>query len=422
MDFPKKIEISEKLNLYVVKTKKFKTISINVFIHRPLDDNATKNALIPLVLRRGSNRFKTSQEISEYLEELYGAVFDCGVAKKGERHIIRFYIECINNKQFDKNSLFSNSISFISDIVFNPIVENSGFNRQYFVQEKENLKRIIDSKINDKMQYSMERCIEEMCQGEPYSIYQFGNIEDLNSINEQNLYEYYSSVVKSSPIDIFIIGDVEEEFAVEAIKKNFTQERDKIYDVPPNKILKQVDKVKHINEELDVSQAKLCMGFRTNIPYDTDDYYPLVLYSNILGGGLTSKLFMNVREKASLAYTIFSRLDKFKGIMMIAGGIAPQNYEKAVEIIFSQMDDMKNGVISEDEYNSSIKGVTTSIRSLQDSHLHVTDFFLSQIISSSAHNFEDLIELISSVKKEQIPNVAKNIELDTIYFLKGKQA
>lgn len=422
MDFPQKVEIGKGINLYTVKTDKFKTISIHVFFHRPLDENTTLNALLPLILRRGCGRFKTSQEIARQLEDLYGAIFDCGIGKKGESQILRFHIDCINNRELDKEfRIPEESLKLLFNLILNPIKENRVFKKEYIEQEKENLRKIIESKVNNKAQYAMTRCIEEMCKGEPYSIYEYGNIEDLEKIDAQNLYEYYDKVIKTSPVDIFIVGNIDDSFN-DMVKKHFTPKREDIEEVSPTKIEKEIEKPKKLEEKMDVSQGKLCIGYRTNIGYDTEDYYPLMLYSNILGGGITSKLFMNVREKASLAYTISSRIDKFKGLMFITGGIDFDKYEKAKEIIFKQLEDMEKGNITDEELNSAFKGISTSIRSLGDTHLHIVDFFLSQIISNSKHNFEQLIGRLGEVKKEEISKIAAKIKLDTIYFLSGGEA
>jgi len=162
MDFPKKIAIADQVNFYLIKTNKFNTASINIFIHRPLDSNAAKNTLIPLVLRRGTTTLNTLQKISLFLEELYGAGFDCGIAKKGERHIIRFHLEFINNEKID-GSIFDKSLKLMSEIILDPLLENGDFKHEYVAQEKENLKKIIEARVNNKMKYAIDRCIEEMC-------------------------------------------------------------------------------------------------------------------------------------------------------------------------------------------------------------------------------------------------------------------
>lgn len=422
MNFPKATNIDQQINLYVIKTQKFKTISISVFIHRPLNkEEATKNALIPFVLRRGTQKLNTSQDISAYLEDLYGAVFDWDVIKKGERQIIKFYLETINSPYFEKEATFEKTLEFVSQMILHPYIENEVFKADYVEQEKSTLKRIIKSKINNKSEYSLERCIQEMCKDEAYSIYQYGNVGDIRNINSNMFFDHYEHIIKSSPIDIFIVGDIDEKFAEQKVKDCFDFPRDSIDEIPETQIIRHVNEINKVEENLDVSQGVLCLGFRTNIPYNTEDYYPLVLYSNILVGGVSSKLFINVREKQSLVYSISSKLDKFKGLMFIQAGIDFDKYQKALDIILEQVQEMNNGNISDYEYNSSVKRINTSINSLQDIHSYIVDFFLSQIICESNYSFGDLLQRINSVKKEEISQISDNIKLDTIYFLKNNQ-
>jgi predicted Zn-dependent peptidase len=420
MDFPKPHKIDEDVNLYIIKTNKFKTFSIHVFIHRPLNEDVTKNALIPLVLRRGSQDIPNMQLLSKHLEELYGASFDCGIGKKGERHILRFHFEGIHNKAFEANEIFEKGVKFMTDIILHPILENGKFKSEYVNQEKDNLRKIIESKVNDKSRYVMEKCIEEMCENEPYRIYEYGNINKLNTINQDNLYNYYLELLQESPIDIFVIGDMNEEDILNKIKSEFIIDRKNIKRIEKSVETAEIKEIKRVEEALDISQGKLCMGFRTNIDYEDPEYFPLIIFNSILGGGTTSKLFINVREKESLAYSINSRIDKFKGLMFITAGIDFENFEKAIDIIFKQIDEIKNGSISDSEYKAAIGSLSTSIKSLSDSHLYIVDFFLSQIISNSEYTIDEVIDKIQKVNKDDIPKIADKIKPDTIYFLKGK--
>jgi predicted Zn-dependent peptidase len=168
---------------------------------------------------------------------------------------------------------------------------------------------------------------------------------------------------------------------------------------------------------MDVSQAKLCLGFRTNTPPGSEDYYKLLVYNGILGGGIHSKLFQNVREKASLAYYVFSRIEKFKGLMVVSSGIETENREKAEEIILEQMEEIRKGNISDYEFDSTIKTIETGVRSLSDNQIQMVDFYLSQAIINGKDNFESLIKKVKSVTKQDVIDIASKIKLDTKYFL-----
>lgn len=418
----KKLNLKEGINLYCIPLEKFKTYTVSIFIHRQLTkENATRNALLPYVLRRGCKGFPNSQAIAEYLENLYGAAFDCGINKKGESQILYFSFEVIDDQYISNDGgLLKKILEFAQTLVFNPITEGGVFKKEYVEQEKEKLRDLIKGLINNKMVYAVERCYQEMCKDERFSIYELGNIEDLELIDERNLYEYYTSVIRSSPVDIFVTGRINEEEVYNLVKSLFDINLEQKLEYPSTEIVSQVKSVKKIDEELEVAQGKLSLGFRTKVSPRDRDYYSLIVYSGILGGGPHSKLFNNVREKLSLAYYVFSRLEKFKGLMLVSSGIEVQNYQKALDEILKQVDEIKNGNITDYEYESTINSSINSIRSLTDNAFHMTDYYLSQFVGGTNDSFEDLIQKISLVTKEDVISVAQKIELDTIYFLKNK--
>lgn len=203
-----KYQIKEGISLHQIETSKFKTNLLSVFITTPLSrENITLDAMIPAVLRRGSENMKTQEEISKNLEEMYGASFDCGIEKTGDNHVIKFYMETINDDFLpQKEDILQNGISKILEITLNPLVENGGFKEEYVNVEKENLKNIIEGKIDNKAKYALDRCIEEMYKNKPYGLYRFGYIEDLEKITPKNLYDYYKKLISEAKIDIFVSG------------------------------------------------------------------------------------------------------------------------------------------------------------------------------------------------------------------------
>ena len=199
--------------MHTIKTEKFKTNLIAVMLTTKLDrKNLTKNALIPAVLRRGTKFMQTQEDINKKMEDMYGASFDCGLDKTGDNQILKFYMETVNNEFLpqDAENMIKSSIEKTFEIIFNPYLENGVFKKEYVEQEKENIKQIIDGKIDSKARYALDRCIEEMYKNEPFGLYKFGYVEDLKDINEKNLYEYYLELIKTCKIDIYISGIVDE--------------------------------------------------------------------------------------------------------------------------------------------------------------------------------------------------------------------
>ena len=302
-------EIKKSVKLHGIGTEKFKTNLIAVFLSVPLDrKTVTYNAIIPAVLRRGTNNLKSQEKISIALENMYGATFDCGVEKTGDNQILKFYLEMVNDEFLEtKESNLSKGINLLLDIIFNPLVENNQFNEEYLKTEKENMKQIIEAKIDNKDRYAFDRCVEEMYKNKIYGLYKYGYVEDLSKIDGQNLYEHYKKLIDTAKMDIFVSGDISEDEVLNTVKRNENvqklQSRTDIHIINAEKSSDfNNEKPKVIEEKMDVTQGKLVIG--TDVKLDEEDSkYKISLYNVILGEGATSKLFQNVRERESLAYT-----------------------------------------------------------------------------------------------------------------------
>ena len=418
-------EIDKKngIKLHTIKTEKFKTNLIAVMLTTKLDrKNITKNALIPAVLRRGTKFMQTQEEINKKMEDMYGASFDCGLDKTGDNQILKFYMETVNNEFLpqDAENMIKNSIEKIFEIIFNPYLENGVFKKEYVEQEKENIKQIIDGKIDSKARYALDRCIEEMYKNEPFGLYQFGYVEDLKDINEKNLYEYYLELIKTCKIDIYISGIVDENIH-NIIKQN--ENIEKLEERKPDfkefeLVKKENEEAKEIQESMEVTQGKLIIGLDVNI-LDKDARYKIMIYNSLLGGSANSKLFQNVREKASLAYTASSSYYRFKNNIFINCGIDIPNYQKALEIIKKQIEDMKNGDFTDEEIENAKNGIIASIKTIDDEQDTEITYYFGQELSGTKTSLEEYIENIQKVNKADVLEVAKQISINTIYFLKN---
>ena len=418
----KENEIKKGIKLHEIQTDKFKTNLIAIFLTMPISrENVTKNSLISAVLRRGSKNMPTQAQISKEMEEMYGASFDCGLDKTGDNHILKFYIEAINDKflpQSDENML-KTSIEKVLEIVFNPLVENGEFKKEYVQQEKENVKRIIQGKTDNKARYAFDRCIEEMYKDEPYGLYKYGYIEDLENITPKNLYEYYKKMISECKIDIFVSGNIEE--VKDIVEKNENiqklQEREANYKI--NKIeTKEIVQEKEIKEEMDVTQGKIVIGLDLELDNE-EQKYDAMLYNAILGGTANSKMFQEVREKASLAYTAGSSYVRYKSNIFIRCGIEIKNYEKALEIIRKQLEDMKNGVFTDEDIENAKNGIISGIKSIDDEQDTEITYFFGQELTDNKTSLEQYIEKIQNVTKQEIVAVANSITINTVYFLKN---
>ena len=417
------IDIKNGIKLHTIKTEKFKTNLIAVMLTTKLDrKNITKNALIPAVLRRGTKFMQTQEEINKKMEDMYGASFDCGLDKTGDNQILKFYMETVNNEFLpqDAENMIKSSIEKIFEIIFNPYLENGVFKKEYVEQEKENIKQIIDGKIDSKARYALDRCIEEMYKNEPFGLYKFGYVEDLKDINEKNLYEYYLELIKTCKIDIYISGIVDENIH-NIIKQN--ENIEKLQERKPDfkefeLTKKEKEEAKEIQESMEITQGKLIIGLDVNI-LDKDARYKIMIYNSLLGGSANSKLFQNVREKASLAYTASSSYYRFKNNIFINCGIDIPNYQKALEIIKKQIENMKNGDFTDEEIENAKNGIIASIKTIDDEQDTEITYYFGQELSGTKTSLEEYIENIQKVNKADVLEVAKQISINTIYFLKN---
>lgn len=393
-----------------MKNNKFKTNEIAIFLTLPLKrETITMNALIPSILRRGSNTYKNQVEIGKALENMYGAFFNCGIDKTGDYCILKFYIETLSDKFLPKEEeLSQKSMDLLVDIIFNPLVENNSFNKEYVEQEKENIKKIIESKKDNKELYAFNRCIEEMFKNEPYGIDKNGYIEDLNNIDEKKLYEHYKKIIETCKIDIIING-------IDADNITINKE---IYNIEDVAIIEKNNTEKNketniVNEKADVTQGKLVLGITT----PKESKYAVTVYNAILGGGANSKLFQNVREKASLAYSIGSRYIRRKDAIFIITGIELQNYDKALEIIKQQIQEIKIGNITVEEFNKAKQLLSSSLDMLKESQENMITFEFDQKLFKENLTIDEYKSEVEKITIEDVIKVAQNIEIDTIYYL-----
>ena len=415
----------EGIKIHKIETNQFKTNLYAVFLATPLKrENVTKDALIAAVLRRGTKNIISQDKISKELEEMYGASFACGIEKTGDNHIIKFYLEALNEEFLpEKEELTQKCINILLDIVTNPFVENNGFKQEYVDGEKENLKQIINGKIDNKARYSLDRCIEEIFKGEPYGLYKYGYVEDLEKITPQNLYEYYKELIKNCKIDIYYSGifdnDNTEKIIEKRLQENNIESRNAEY-VINNEMTekKQKSETKTVEESMDVTQGKLVLGLQID-DNNKNSRFAASVYNAILGGGANSKLFQNVREKNSLAYTASSSYIRTKNVILVHCGIDIDKYEKALETIKEQIEDMKKGNFTDKDIEDAKKLIISSVKSISAEQDTEITYDYGQELSNEHTTIKDYQQNIEQVKREQIVDIANKININTIYFLKN---
>lgn len=409
------------INLNIIETEKFKSNRLTFYIIRPLSkEENTLNALLPLVLKRGTKSWNSKLKIERKLEELYGAQFSININKRGSAHVIRFSIEFVREKFLNKNYL-SEIINFIEEILFKPYLENKAFKTEYVRQEKESLRRRIESIINNKRGYAIQQALKNMDRNENIGISNIGEIEDLKDIDENILYKHYLKVLKTSPIEIYYAGEKYDNLK-EILNFEGFKNRGEIIDIREDDFIDCVDKVKVIHEEMDLNQGKLVLGYRGSVPYKDSLYEAFLLAVEIFGGAGNSKLFWNVREKESLAYYISASTSKYNSIVLVDAGIDVDKYEKTLEIIENELQKLQAGEISDKEIKVAKESVVSSFLSVHDSLSSITEMNFSNLLSNENRTVHERISDFKAVSREDIIEAANKIKLDTIYFLKTNKA
>ncbi|CRK80457.1 EF-P 5-aminopentanol modification-associated protein YfmF [Neobacillus massiliamazoniensis] len=409
--------------LHVVETSKYKTNTLVWKMKAPLTkENVTRRALLPQVLQSSSAKYPTTTVLRSYLDELYGATLFVDLAKKGEYHIMSFSLEIANEKFLsDPAPLLKKGFELLAEIITNPNIEEKGFNSETVEKEKRTLKQRIQSVFDDKMRYSNVRLLEEMCKGEPYALQVNGEAEDVDAITPENLYEYYQKAFLEDEMDLYVIGDVKAEEVKQYVSQLLKFEKRSPMRNEAVEVRKK-EQVLEVKENQDVKQGKLNMGYRTNIVYGDPDYFTLQVFNGIFGGFSHSKLFINVREKASLAYYAASRLESHKGLMMVMSGIDLKNYDQALRIINEQMEAMKKGDFTDEELEQTKAVIQNQILETIDTARGLIEILYHNVVALTDIPLQTWIDEMQKTSKEEIVAVAKKIELDTIYFLTGKEA
>ncbi|MGD6816099.1 EF-P 5-aminopentanol modification-associated protein YfmF [Metabacillus sp. 113a] len=422
--FEEKLTKLNGMTVHTIKTDKYKTNTLVLKLLAPLKkETVTKRALLPYVLQRATARFPSTGQIRHHLDGLYGATLFADLTKKGENHIITLRMEVANeNFLTEKTPLLEEAIKLMSDILLRPLLNGDAFDESIIKEEKRTLKQRIQAAYDDKMRYSNLRLVQEMCKDEPYALHVNGEMEDADALTAAELYEYYQRVLKEDKLDFYLIGDFCEETAGKMIQTHFTFAANSHAYPELEKQVSQKVEEKEVIEEEDVKQGKLNIGYRTNCTYKDEQYFALQVFNGIFGGFSHSKLFINVREKASLAYYAASRVESHKGLLMVMSGIEVGNFDRAVSIIKEQMGAMKAGDFTEEDLDQTKGMIRNQLLETIDTSFGLCEVLYQNAAANAGRTFDELLDGISQVTKEEVVAAASNIQLDTIYFLKGTGA
>lgn len=407
-----------------LRSDKFKTACMSVTLLTQLRrETAAMNAVIPFVLRRGTTRYSDMEQLSRRMDELYGAAVEPVVRRIGEIQCIGFYGSFPEPDYLPGGeALLGDTCALMAQLLLDPVTRGGLLLPQYVDSEREKLLDIIRSRMNDKRSYALTRCIEEMCCYEDFAVSRFGSESEAENIHYKKLTRHYRELIQTCPVEIFYCGKTGFKAVSAAMRDAFsTMPRGEIdYDIGTDLRMNAVeDHVRFVEEEMDVTQGKLVLGFRLGECMEEPDIPALYVFNAVYGSGATSKLFMNVREKLSLCYYASSAVYLHKGIMLVSSGIEFDKLDAARDEILAQLDSVRRGEITDDELRSAKKSIASDLRAVQDSIGELEGFYLSQALDGLDYGPAELAALAEDVTKEDVQAIAESIECDLIYFLKG---
>jgi len=412
--------------LRTVHTDKFKSAYLSLTLMTQLNrENASANALLPRVLRRGTMVHPDMESLSAALDELYGGAVEPVVRKKGESQCVGFLASFLDNAYaLNGEDILSGAAELLGEMLLNPLTRDGVFDPDYVEGEKANLIDELRGQINDKRIYATRRLTQLMCREESFGADKLGQEDKVAAITPESLWARYQKLLSSAQIEVYYSGSADPERVREIMERVFStlpvsQEREE----PECEVRIHAEQEPNVIEEvMDVNQGKLAMGWRTGgITVWEEECPALVLCSAVFGGTSMSKLFMNVRERLSLCYYASSALEKQKGLMIVSSGIEFQNYETAKREILAQLEDVKAGKITDDELEGARRILINQYRSIEDEQGRMEEYWLGQAAAGTEDDPGTLAARLETVTGEQIAQVARKLELDTVYFLKGKE-
>ncbi len=417
-NFSKK-EISAGTEFCSISAQGFKSSCVSVNFVLPLGEKASLYALIPSILTRSSKEYPDLMSIVKKLAKLYGADLIADVSKVGENQILKISISYIDDRfALDNEVITAECSRMLFELIFNPKVENGAFCASDVESEKRLLAERLYAEQSDKRAYAKNKCEEIMFAEEAYGIHRLGDVESIQAITPETLYEAYKEVLSAAKIVVCVSGNTDVN-SVCAVFENGIAELERNVKINETLFVEKAEDIQYAKEQENVKQGKLVMGFRMGMKDADDDYATRRVMVDLFGGSPHSKLFTIVREKMSLCYYCSARMVRAKGIMLVQSGIESANEEKAKNAIIQQLEDIKNGSFTQEDIDASVKALKDSFQSVTDSPEALDSWFMSQCVSGAYKYPEQFIEDFKRVTKEGIMKAAQEVTLDTIFMLEG---
>ncbi len=413
-------EIAPGITLHCCRDSRFKTGCLSFQLVRPMcREEAAKNALLSAVLLRGTKKHPDLRSITQALDELYGASVSTLVRRVGDYQTVGFYCGFMDDRfALPGDRVLEPMLRFLEEILLDSPTENGGFRADFVESEKKNLASNIDSELNDKRVYAVGQLLKTMCRGDTFGIPRLGEKEDVLAIDAADLYRHYRKILRESPIQVFYVGSAQPE-TVENLLVPIWQRLDRAPVTLPAQTGFHPCEGRDETETMDVSQGKLCIGYTTSITNRDPDFPAMQVMNTIFGAGMTSKLFMNVREKLSLCYSVGSSYYGTKGIILVSAGIDFDKEDLTRQEIEKQLNACKNGDIAEEELVSAQQALLSSLRATHDSPGAIEGYYATAALSGMKVTPAEYMAAVEAVTVQQVAAAARKVVCHSSFFLKG---
>ena len=407
-------------NIIIKNSDRFKSVFVSVNLLLPLEGDKTgKNALLAMVLKKSNELYKTEKELERVLASLYDTSIDVNIEKLDNLYNIQISMELLNGDYMSKGDL-QKAKEILCGIICNPNINAGKFDANVFSREKATLMQKIAEERDDKKKYALECLRQDMFKGTDYGVPTLGTVEMIQQITNEDLVSHYNYVLQNAEIVVSAVGNLSGmETFPEEIHKTICEKCGK--HIVENKVdvEKELKDIQERIENQEINQSVLCIGLRAN-DINKDDMYALMLYNSILGGTPASKLFQNVREKESLAYFARSTYNKLKQVIYMYSGVDPKNQEKAKIVMLEQLDLIKNGEVSHEEFYAAKQSLISGYNELLDSKVAISRNILNnQIYFGNDVDIQEIIEKLQRLTLQDVINVANKIKATNVFLLGG---
>ena len=399
---------------------RFKHSCLSLQLVRPMcREEAAFNALLPAVLLRGCKRCPDLRDITLRLDDLYGASVGTLVRRVGDYQTTGFFASFVEDRYaMEGDAVLAPMVAFLGELLLDPVLEEGVFLRDFVEGEKKNLISTIESQLNDKRAYAMEQMMRRMCKEDTFGLSRLGEKEDVAAITPETLFDHYQKILGTSRIDVFYVGSAPAQQVADLVKALLGDVSRNYVNLPEQTGFHTCPGGSY-EEQMEVSQGKLCMGFTSPVTIRDEGFVAMQLLNMIFGGGMTSKLFMHIREKLSLCYAIGSGYHGAKGIFSVSAGIDSGKKDQVQEEILKQLEACRRGEISQEELNAAKQALRASLLSTPDAPSSLEGYYASAALSGLLLTPEAYITAVEQVTVEQVAEAARLLELHTVYFLKG---